>query len=74
MLSFLCMCRSKLLSTPITDKEKQQEWNTICTIAKNNDLPLQLIHNFKKTRLLEHNRQKKPRTNNKEKMDNIHLS
>ena len=39
---------NRLLSTPITDQAKQQEWNTICTIAKNNSLPLQLINNFKK--------------------------
>ena len=38
---------NRLLSTPITDQARQQEWNTICTIAKNNGFPLQLIHNLK---------------------------
>ena len=35
------------MSTPITEHAKQQEWNTICTIAKSNGFPLQLIHNLK---------------------------
>jgi hypothetical protein len=38
---------NRLLSTPITEKVKQYDCNTICTIAKNNGLPLQLIHNLK---------------------------
>ena len=30
-----------------TEKTKQQEWNTILTIAKNNGFPLHIIHNLK---------------------------
>ena len=37
----------RLLSIPITERAKQQEWNTICTLAKNNGFPLQLIYNLK---------------------------
>jgi glycine cleavage system regulatory protein len=35
-----------MLSTPITDQARQQEWNTICTIAKNNGFPLQITHSL----------------------------
>ena len=38
---------NRLLSAPITDQARQQEWNTIYTIAKNNGFPLQLTHNLK---------------------------
>jgi hypothetical protein len=55
------------------DQARQRERNTIRTIAKNNDFPIQLINNLK-TRLLEYNIQTITHTNNKEKMDNIHLS
>ena len=37
----------RVRSTPITEQAKQQEWNTICTIAKNNGFPIQLIHNLR---------------------------
>jgi K+ transporter len=36
-----------MISTPITEKARQQEWDTIYTIAKNNDFPLRIIHNLK---------------------------
>jgi len=29
----------------ITEQAKQQEWNTILTIGKNNRFPLHIIHN-----------------------------
>ena len=38
---------NRLLSTPITEQARQQEWNTICIIAVNSGFPLQLIHNLK---------------------------
>jgi hypothetical protein len=41
-------CINRLLSTSVTEQEKQHEWNTICTIAKINGFPLQLIHNLKR--------------------------
>ena len=47
---------NRLLSAPITEQEKQHEWNTICTMAKNNGFPLQLIHNLKnKLTHMQHN-------------------
>ena len=36
-----------MLCTPITEQARQREWNTICTIAKNNGFPLQMIHNLR---------------------------
>jgi K+ transporter len=36
-----------MLSTPITEQVRQLEWDTICTIAKNNCFPLWIIHNLK---------------------------
>ena len=39
---------NRLFSTSITDQGRQQEWNTICSVAKNSGFPLQLIHKLKK--------------------------
>jgi len=36
-----------MITPPITEKAKQQEWNTILTIAENNGFPLHIIHNLK---------------------------
>ena len=38
---------NRMLSTPITEQARQQEWNTICTIARNNGFPLQTILNVR---------------------------
>jgi hypothetical protein len=38
-----------MLSLPITNQAKQEEWNTIYTIAKNNVFPLKIIYNTLKT-------------------------
>jgi hypothetical protein len=35
----------RMLSFPITDQARRSEWETICTIARNNGFPTQLIHN-----------------------------
>jgi hypothetical protein len=37
---------NRMLSTLITEQARQQEWNTICTQARNNGFPLQIIHNL----------------------------
>ena len=37
----------RMLPTPVTEHAKQQEWNTVCTIAINNGFPLQMVHNLK---------------------------
>ena len=36
-----------MLSTPITEQTRQQEWNTICTTGRNNGFTLQMIHNLR---------------------------
>jgi hypothetical protein len=46
-------CISRMLWTPITEQARQQEWNVISTIARNNGFPLQIIHNLKKNLLLK---------------------
>jgi hypothetical protein len=37
---------NRTLSVPITDQARQHEWNTICTIARNNGFPIRTIHNL----------------------------
>ena len=36
-----------MITLPITEQAKQQEWNTILTIAKNNRFPSHVIHNLR---------------------------
>jgi hypothetical protein len=36
-----------MLFAPITEEARQQEWDTICTIARSNGFPLQTIHNLR---------------------------
>ena len=43
----MCIFYINIVNYTITEQAKQQEWNTICTVAKNNGFPLQLIHNLK---------------------------
>jgi hypothetical protein len=33
-----------MITLPITEQAKKQEWNIILTVAKNNGLSLQIIH------------------------------
>jgi hypothetical protein len=42
---------NRLIMLPITDKSKEDEWETILAIAKNNDYPTRMINNLK-TRLI----------------------
>jgi hypothetical protein len=36
-----------MLTLPITESTKNQEWNRICTMAKNNDFPLHITQRIK---------------------------
>jgi len=36
-----------MITLPITEQAKQQEWNIILTLAKNNVFSLQTIHKLK---------------------------
>ena len=38
---------NRMLTLPITEQAKQQEWNTIFIIATNNRFPLHIIHNLR---------------------------
>ena len=38
---------NRMITLPVTEQAKQQEWNTILTVAKNNVFPLHIIHNLK---------------------------
>ena len=49
-------------SLPLTPNEKQKEWNTIQTIAKNNGFPTNFIKCINQQ--IEHNRKNKEHTNN----------
>ena len=51
---------------PITDKSKQDEWQTILAIAKNNGYPTSTIHNLK-TKLISRKQNQKD-DNNKKKL------
>jgi len=42
-----------MITLPITEKSKQEEWKKILTIAKNNGYPVNTINNLK-TKLIEH--------------------
>jgi len=37
----------RMITLPIAEKSKQEEWKTILTIAKNNGYPVNTINNFK---------------------------
>ena len=38
---------NRKITLPITEQAKQQEWNIILTVAKNNGFPIQIIHKLK---------------------------
>ena len=46
---------NRMITVPITEQAKQQKWNTILTIAKNNRFPLRIIHNLKNKLITKHN-------------------
>jgi hypothetical protein len=54
---------NRVLTLPITQLAKQQEWNIILAIAQNNGFPLQIIHNLKKKLIAK--KQKLPNTTTK---------
>jgi hypothetical protein len=62
-----------MLSPPFTEQARQQGWDTICTIAKNNDFSLHIFHNLK-DKIIKTQRQKYSHANTKKEMDHIHVS
>jgi len=59
-----------MISAPITEQARQQEWDTICTIARNNGFSLQIFHNLK-NKIIKTQRQKYSHANTKKEMDHI---
>jgi hypothetical protein len=53
---------NRMLTLPITEQAKQQEWQIILTTAQNNGFPEQIIHNLKKKLVSRKDRQKPPTT------------
>jgi hypothetical protein len=46
-LAAYCHHINHMLTLPITESAKNQEWNWICTMAKNNGFPLHIIQRIK---------------------------
>jgi hypothetical protein len=45
------------ITSPVTEKSKQEEWKTILTIAKNNGDPINRVHNLKTKLILRKQKQ-----------------
>jgi len=58
---------------PITGQARHQKWDTVCTIARNNGFPLQIIHNLKSKIIRAQKDKKYSYTNTKKKMDHIYI-
>ena len=43
----------RMITLAITEQAKQEEWNTILTVAKNNGFPLKIIRKLKKKVILK---------------------
>ena len=68
---------NRLTTLPITESSKQNEWETMLTIARNNGYPVSMIHNLK-TKLINGEKKQKETTTTRnndtmKKMDNLHL-
>jgi len=65
-----------MITLLITGQAKQQEWNIILTIAKNNGFPLQIIHKLKNTIILKTQKTKVTPTKTQEtkKMGHLHIT
>jgi hypothetical protein len=62
-----------MITLPITEQAKQQEWNLILTIARNKGFPLQIIHN-PKNKLMLKLQQTKVTTTQKQRKKNLLIS
>jgi len=56
-----------MLTLPITEQAKQQEWKIMLTPAQNNGFPEHIIHNLKK-KLISKKERQKPRTTQQNKI------
>jgi len=59
---------NRMITLPIMEQTKQQEWNIILTVAKYNGFPLQIIHKLKNKIILKTQKIKSlPHKHNKRK-------
>jgi hypothetical protein len=61
-----------MLAPPITVSAKNQEWNQICTMAKNNSFPLHIMQRIKNNLISPTPPQAMEHT--QENLDSVHLS
>jgi hypothetical protein len=63
-----------MLTTPFTEQARQQEWNTVHTMARNNGFPLQIIHNLKNKLTLKTRKTERTLTQTKKEVDHIYVT
>jgi hypothetical protein len=65
---------NRMITMPITEQSKQDEWKTILTMARNNGYPTNIINNLKKKLIAKKQKQQQPATiSHNKKMGIIHL-
>ena len=65
---------NRMITLPVTEQAKQQEWNFILTLAKNNGSPLQIIHKLKNKIILKTQKKIHTLKNTKnEKVSHLHI-
>jgi len=64
---------NRMLSTPLIEQARKQEWNTICNISRNNVFPLQNIHNLKNKIIKAHKNKTPTQTQRKKERNGSHL-
>jgi len=62
-----------MITLPITEQSKKQDWKIILTTARNNRFPAHIIHNHKKKLITKIQKHKRNNSTTKQKMDYIHL-
>jgi hypothetical protein len=62
-----------MITLPITEQSKQQEWKIILTIAQNNGYPAHIIQYLRKKTVNQETETKHHNNRTEQKVDNIHL-
>jgi phosphopantetheine adenylyltransferase len=63
-----------MLTTRITEQGRQQEWDTICTIARSYGFPLQVVRNLENKLIFNIKNKQYTHTYTKNEMDHIYVS
>ena len=63
-----------MITPPITEQAKQEEWNTVLTVAKNNGFPLKIFRKLKKKIILKTQKVHTHTNTTKETMVDLHIS